>query len=136
MGGATWVLVVLAAALVLVALLVFLVPLARGDRDDAGTARPGGTRPTSSSGSLARGFGYLSVSPRSVARRGGVHERLSRAFARVDAVDPHAAPRRIGEALVQAGLADAAPPPATTPTAPPPDVVWRSAPAEQPRDQP
>jgi len=134
-GGATWVLVVLAAALVLVALLVFLVPLARGDRDDAGGAGSANARPTSSSGSLARGFGYLSVSPRSVARRGGVHERFSRAFARVDAVDPHAAPRRIGEALVQAGLADAAPPVPTSPALPP-DMVWRSAPAEQPRDVP
>lgn len=137
MDGAAWVLVVLAAVLVLVALLVFLVPLARADRDGGSGARPAGNRPPSSSGSLARGFSYLYVSPRSAPRRGGVHERLARAFARIDAVDPHAAPRRIGEALVQAGLADPVPaPPAPAPgaSAPPPDVVWRSAPAERPRD--
>jgi len=113
-GSAAWVLVVLAAVLILVALVVFVVPLARGGAV-AGTAARGNGAP-SSSGSLARGFGYLYVSPRSRSRRGGVHERLARAFARIDAVDPHAAPRRIGEALVQAGLADLSsePPPTST----------------------
>jgi len=130
MGSATWVLVVLAAVLVLVALVVFLAPLARSGVQDRGGFRPAGTRAPSSTGSLARGFGYLCVPRRPTAGR-GVHERLARAFDRIDAVDPHAAPRRIGEALVQARLAD--PPPPAAPAVPP-DVVWRSAPAEQPRD--
>jgi hypothetical protein len=132
--GAVWVLLVLAAVLVLVALVVFVSPLARSSSapaaDRSGTDAPA-SRPTSPSGSLARGFGYLSLSPRQQTRRGGVHERLARAFARIDAVDPHAAPRRIGEALVQAGLADPARRAAPEPS---PDVGRRAWTEERPRD--
>ena len=125
MAGAAWIMVVLAAALVVVALVVFVVPLGRRP---AGATQParGATAP-SSSGALARGFSYLHVS--APARRGGVHERLARAFARIDAVDPHAAPRRIGEALVQARLADAP----SFPPAPRQDP-WPTPPAEHPGD--
>jgi hypothetical protein len=56
-----------------------------------------------------------------------VHERLARAFARIDAVDPHAAPRRIGEAMVQAGLAEA-------PATPPPARPAAARTLEQPGD--
>ena len=124
MGSAAWVLVVLACVLIVVALVVFVAPLGRGTGASAAqpTPRaPGGP----SSEALARGFSYLHVSSRSSARRGGVHERLARAFARIDAVDPYAAPRRIGEAMVQAGLAD---PPPTLPR------PKRTSDPEQPRD--
>lgn len=126
MGGAAWVMVVLASALIVVALVVFVAPLGRG----SGPSVSAGNRAAAggpSSEALARGFSYLHVPSRSSVRRGGVHERLARAFARIDAVDPHAAPRRIGEALVQAGIAEpgsASPvlPPRTTPPAPPRDL--------------
>jgi hypothetical protein len=120
--------VVLASVLIVVALVVFVAPLGRGTGGTAtaGTrAAPGGP----SSEALARGFSYLHVSSRSSVRRGGVHERLARAFARIDAVDPHAAPRRIGEALAQAGLADQPFPPS-----PPPPPPKRTTAPEQPRD--
>jgi hypothetical protein len=116
--------VVLACVLIVVALVVFVAPLGRGIGTPAprpAPRAPGGP----SSEALARGFSYLHVSSRSSVRRGGVHERLARAFARIDAVDPHAAPRRIGEAMVQAGLAD--------PTPPLPRAKRTSA-HEQPRD--
>jgi len=132
-GNAVWVMVVLAAVLVLVALVAFVLPLARSR--SAGTALSvdgvRATRPASPSGSLARGFGYLYLSPGPQTRRGGVHERLARAFARIDAVDPHAAPRRIGEALAQAGIGE---PPPRAATEPPPDLGWRSRDDGQPRD--
>ena len=111
MGSATWVLVVLAAVLIVVALVVFVSPLGRGGAA-AGRTGAGTSGAPSATGSLARGFSYLHVSSRAPIRRGGVHQRLARAFARIDAVDPHAAPRRIGEALAQARLSD---PPATRP---------------------
>jgi len=126
MGGAAWIMVVLAAALIVVALVVFVAPLGR-NRSTAGTPQVRGAAAPSSSGALARGFGYLHVS--APARRGGVHERLARAFARIDAVDPHAAPRRIGEALVQGRLADA---PSFPPAAR--QDPWPSMPAEHPGD--
>jgi hypothetical protein len=125
MTGVAWVFVGAAAVATLVALLVFLVPLGRrGSRSLAGPGSgggPPGSRAGSGSqaGSLARGFSFLHVSPRTAARRAGVHERLARAFARIDAVDPHEAPRRIGEALLQAGLAEA-PRPRTPSAAPRP----------------
>jgi hypothetical protein len=126
--------VVLAAVLVLVALVVFLMPLARTGPAASARRAPGAgpaTRPGSPSGSLARGFGYLYLSPGPRVRRGGVHERLARAFARVDAVDPHEAPRRIGEALAQTALGE---PPRRAAAEPPSDLGWRSRAAERPRD--
>jgi hypothetical protein len=125
-GGAAWVMVVLASALIVVALVVFVAPLRRGSGPSVSARnRPAAGGPSSEA--LARGFSYMHVPSRLSARRGGVHERLARAFARIDAVDPHAAPRRIGEALVQAGVAEppAAPPilpPRITPPAPPGDL--------------
>ena len=141
---AAWIFVVIAAVVVLVALMVYVLP-PRRDTASAAVDVPPGTTP-SSSGSLARGFSYLQGSSGRTVRRGGVHSRLERAFQRIDAVDPHANTRRIGEALVQAGLADAAAPPAAprrsapaTPVPPStpstqPSVLWVDPPAEQPRD--
>ena len=121
MEGVAWVFVGAAAVATLVALLVFLVPLGRSSGPTSAPRRTG--VPSSSPvGSLARGFSYLHVSPRTSVRRAGVHDRMLRAFARIDAVDPHEAPRRIGEALLQAGLADPGTrPPATDPPAARPD---------------
>jgi len=125
MGGAAWIMVVLAAALIVVALVVFVAPLGR--RPPVAGAPPArGAAAPSSSGALARGFSYLHVS--APARRGGVHERFARAFARIDAVDPHAAPRRIGEALAQGRLSDPSSPPAAQ------QDPWSTTPAEHPGD--
>jgi hypothetical protein len=108
--GVSTVVAVLAAVVIVLALLFYVVTLVWAGRNRLGSAAtPAGTAPSSSDGpsdSLARGFSYLHVSPRSSARRAGVQHRLERAFRRVDAVDPYAAPRRIGEALLQAGLAE------------------------------
>lgn len=123
---AAWIFVVIAAVVVLVALMVCVLPPRRDAQGEATEVAPGPT--PSSSGSLARGFGYLQVSSAGMVRRGGVHSRLQRAFQRVDAVDPHANPRRIGEALVQAGLPDP-PSPAAQPS-----VLWVDPPVEQLRD--
>ncbi|GAA1431337.1 hypothetical protein GCM10009616_18190 [Microlunatus lacustris] len=135
MTGVAWVFVGAAAVATLVALLVFLVPLGRSGAQSLAGPRTGDAAPGSQAGSLARGFSYLHVSPRTATRRAGVHERLTRAFARIDAVDPHEAPRRIGEALLQAGLAEPAPfapaPPAPAdPSRTRPDRV----PVEHPRE--
>lgn len=129
---AAWIFVVIAAVVVLVALMVYILPPRRGAPGEAPEVAPGTT--PSSSGSLARGFGYLQVSSGPTVRRGGVHSRLQRAFQRVDAVDPHANPRRIGEALVQAGLADPLNSAAPATPAAQPSVLWVDPPVEQPRD--
>ncbi|WP_375387293.1 MULTISPECIES: hypothetical protein [Actinomycetes] len=118
MDGVSTVVAVLAAVVIVLALLFYVVTLVWAGRNRLGTAgtAPGGTGPRPPDGpseSLARGFSYLHVSPRSSARRAGVQQRLERAYRRVDAVDPYAAPRRIGEALLQAGLTE--PPPSTRP---------------------
>ena len=134
MAGVAWVFVGAAAVATLVALLVFLVPLGRRGSESLG-ARPAlDAGPGSPAGSLARGFSYLHVSPRTGARRAGVHDRLARAFARVDAVDPHEAPRRIGEALLQAGLADGSAAARATPTSSPAPAA--PAPADPDRTRP
>lgn len=55
---------------------------------------------------LIMGFTYL-FPPIDFSRsRGSVQRRMERAFLRVDVVDPYAAPRRIGTALMQAGFVD------------------------------
>ena len=124
MGTAAWVLVVLAGVLIAVALVVFVAPLARrADAGDSGRSRTSAA--PSATGSLARGFSYLHVSSRSPARRGGVHERLARAFARIDAVDPHAAPRRVGEALAQGRRSEA------TAARPSSTSTWSAGPGDQ-----
>ena len=64
--------------------------------------RPEGSPP----GSLLKGVGYLFGSRRSFRRSHGVTGRFQRAVGRIDKVDPFAAPRRIGLAMVQAGLVD------------------------------
>ena len=129
---AAWIFVVIAAVVVLVALMVYALP-PRGRRPGESVESQPGTTPTSS-GSLTRGFGYLQVAAGPTGRRGGVHSRLSRAIQRIDAVDPHANTRRIGEALMQAGFSDISPAAPPTPRAQP-AVLWVDPPAEQPRDR-
>lgn len=125
-----WLFVVLGAAVVLVALLVFLVPTVRGglgrlSSDDEANDRTGPAR----TGSLVRGFGYLYVAPSYIRSQRTVGSRMARAIARVDAVDPEAAPRRIGAAMMKAGLSD----PLTWPPRPSEsDPRWTSPYRDQP----
>jgi hypothetical protein len=97
----------LAAAVLLVALVMFFVPVIRGgwSRLSSATSRPTASPPARPN-PLVKGFGYLYVTPRFAPHRHTVEDRLQRAFARIDAVDPDAAPRRIGLALLQASLDD------------------------------
>lgn len=129
-----WLFVVLAAAVLLVALMVFFVPVIRSGLDRLSSARTSPARSSSAQTSsaqtssaqtpsngpdptpaarpnpLVRGFGYLCVTPRFTRYRHSLEDRLQQAFRRIDAVDPDVAPRRIGLAMLQAGLVD--PPPA------------------------
>jgi hypothetical protein len=55
---------------------------------------------------LIMGVAYLFPPLDFTRSRGSIQHRMARAFQRVDAVDPYAAPRRIGSALLDAGLVD------------------------------
>ena len=85
----------------------------------------------SPAGHLIMGFGYLYPPITFTRSRGSVHRRMERAFQRIDAVDPYAPGRRIGEALMEAGFVESTPevPPATEaePAWAPedPEVPWR-----------
>lgn len=138
MSSVSLVVAVLAAVVIVLALIFYVVTLTWAGRRRLGTApgaaADGGTGPGTTgrvpaegpSASLARGFSYLHVLPRSASRRPGVQHRLDRAFRRVDGVDPHASSRRIGEALLQAGLVEDLPAARATPAASAYDrTVWR-----------
>ena len=103
--GPWLVLAVTVIVAVLVGLLVLYAPSLRTvGRRPAGAPR---WRPEASHpGSLLKGVGYLFGSRRSFRRSDGVTGRFERAVGRIDTVDPFAAPRRIGLAMVQAGLVD------------------------------
>ncbi len=58
----------------------------------------------SSAAHAARGMGYLFGVLNTPRRQRSVEDNLQRAFARIDAVDPHLAERRIGMALADLGL--------------------------------
>jgi hypothetical protein len=90
---------------VLIGVLVLYAPSLRtfGQR---GTGAPRWRPEASPPGSLLKGVGYLFGSRRSFRRSDGVTGRFERAVGRIDKVDPFAAPRRIGLAMVQAGLVD------------------------------
>jgi hypothetical protein len=106
----------------------------------AGGARPR-SRPRARSfsdtpaGHLIMGVTYL-FPPIDFSRsRGSVQRRMERAFQRVDVVDPYAAPRRIGSALLQAGFVDTETelPPAIEPEEPwvgEAESLWSSGAAE------
>ena len=91
---------------VLVGLMVLYVPVL-GTRHRRSSGDHGLHFPTSHPSSLLKGVGYLFGARRSYRRSDGVVGRFDRAFVRIDQVDPYAAPRRIGLAMVQAGLVDA-----------------------------
>jgi hypothetical protein len=86
---------------------------------------------------LIMGFAYLFPPLDFSRRRGSIQGRMERAFQRVDAVDPYAAPRRIGSALLQAGFVDteAQLPPAAEPAEPwapgEAETLWSSGAGEQ-----
>ncbi|HYP43599.1 MAG TPA: hypothetical protein VEQ66_00185 [Propionibacteriaceae bacterium] len=80
-------------------------------------ARPGSSpsrSPRSTSvNHVARGMGYLFGAMNTPRRQRSVEDNLQRAFARIDAIDPHVAQRRIGMALADFGPVGADPPPET-----------------------
>ncbi len=77
----------------------------------AGSGRPRSRPRTrvfadSPAGHLIVGFSYLYPRIDFARSRGSVQRRMRRAIQRVDAVDPYSGARRIGSALLQAGLID------------------------------
>ena len=85
---------------------------------------------------LIMGAAYLFPPLDFTRSRGSVQRRLERAIQRVDVVDPYAAPRRIGSALLQAGFVDTQTslPPAAEPEEPwapgEPESLWSSGHSE------
>jgi hypothetical protein len=80
----------------------------------------------SPAGHLIVGFSYLYPRIDFARGRGSVQRRMRRAIQRIDAVDPYVGARRIGSALLQAGLVDNGTPPPTEEEA----VAWTSPEAE------
>jgi hypothetical protein len=104
-------LVLLCAAVLIVLLVVVVRALNSGRRRKVSSLlrpEPVDRIPAASSSSLARGVGYLYGPMGSTRRRRSVGLNLERAAQRVDAVDPYAVPRRIGQALTEIGLSLAA----------------------------
>jgi hypothetical protein len=102
-----WLLIGIASALVILTLLlVFITPSGRRCRLPGFTPRhstmPGSKIPSGSpAGSLIKGFSYLYAPLRYQRIHHSVGGRLGYAIARIDAVDPSAAPQRVGQALQQ-----------------------------------
>jgi hypothetical protein len=102
-----WLLIGIASALVILTLLlVFIIPSGRRRRMSGFTPRhstmPGSKIPSGSpAGSLIKGFSYLYAPLRYQRIHHSVGGRLGYAIARIDAVDPSAAPQRVGQALQQ-----------------------------------
>jgi hypothetical protein len=102
-----WLLIGIGSALVIVTLLlVFIIPSGRPRRLPSTTPRrwtmprlkiPAG----SPAGSLIKGFSYLYAPLRYQRIHHSVGGRMNYAIARIDAVDPSAAPQRVGQALQQ-----------------------------------
>ena len=105
MTGPWLVLGVTVIVAVFVGVLVLYAPSLRTFGQRA-TGAPRWRPEASPPGSLLKGVGYLFGSRRSFRRSAGVTGRFERAVGRIDKVDPFAAPRRIGLAMVQAGLVD------------------------------
>ena len=98
---------ILIAILLVVAGFVIPIFLTGG----AGSGRPRSRPRTrvfadSPAGHLIVGFSYLYPRIDFARSRGSVQRRMRRAIQRVDAVDPYSGARRIGSALLQAGLID------------------------------
>ena len=88
--------------------LIGLVLVVLRTLSQARPAAPSSSRSPSSTPSsaahAARGMGYLFGVLNTPRRQRSVEDNLQRAFARIDAVDPHSAERRIGMALADLGL--------------------------------
>lgn len=115
MGDGSLLIVVLSTLAVSIATLLGLAVAARRLRSN----RPAPERhPTpgrsSPAGPLLRGFGYLAAPLGASRRQLGVAHRLTRAFDRISLVDPYAASRRVGMAMMQGRPVD---PPAWPPQA-------------------
>lgn len=107
MRTGAWLLIGIGSALVILTLLlVFIIPSGRRRRLPGSTPRrltmPGSKIPSGSpAGSLIKGFSYLYAPLRYQRIHHSVGGRLEYAIARIDAVDPSAAPQRVGQALQQ-----------------------------------
>jgi hypothetical protein len=114
-----WLLIGIGSALVvLTLLLVFIIPSGRRRRLPGSTPRrlrmPRFKIPSGSpAGSLLKGFSYLYAPLRYQRIHYSVGGRLEYAIARIAAVDPSAAPQRVGQALQQ--MVDAVSGPAESP---------------------
>ena len=116
MTGGPWLVVGIGIIVVVLASVMFMFAPALADLRGRGRGRgrspesPSTTwRPSSYAGSLLKGAGYMFGSRRRPRRRSdSVGLRLERAVGRIDSVDPYDAQRRIGEAIVIAGLVDEA----------------------------
>jgi hypothetical protein len=102
-----WLLIGIGSALVILTLLlVFIIPSGRRRRLPGSNPRrlkmPRFKIPSGSpAGSLLKGFSYLYAPLRYQRIHYSVGGRLEYAIARIDAVDPSAAPHRVGQALQQ-----------------------------------
>jgi hypothetical protein len=102
-----WLLIGIGSALVILTLLlVFIIPSGSRRRLPGSTPRrlrmPRFKIPSGSpAGSLLKGFSYLYAPLRYQRVHYSVGGRLESAIARIDAVDPSAAPQRVGQALQQ-----------------------------------
>jgi hypothetical protein len=102
-----WLLIGIGSALVILTLLlVFIIPSGRRRRLPGSNPRrlkmPRFKIPSGSpAGSLVKGFSYLYAPLRYQRIHHSVGGRLEYAIARIDAVDPSAAPQRVGQALQQ-----------------------------------
>jgi hypothetical protein len=102
-----WLLIGIGSALVILTLLlVFIIPSGRRRRlpgsDPRRLRMPRFKIPSGSpAGSLLKGFSYLYAPLRYQRVHYSVGGRLESAIARIDAVDPSAAPQRVGQAVQQ-----------------------------------
>ncbi len=108
MRTGAWLLIGMGSALVILTLLlVFIIPSGRRRRLPGSNPRrlrmpPRFKIPSGSpAGSLLKGFSYLYAPLRYQRIHYSVGGRLEYAIARIDAVDPSAAPQRVGQALQQ-----------------------------------
>jgi hypothetical protein len=105
-GNDSWSALVTILSVAMMAGLITLVIFGLLAHNQAGastTAQPL-AHPRSSAASLAKGVGYLYGTLGRAPRARSVGDSLYRATHRIDAIDPYARSRRIGEALSRAGL--------------------------------
>ena len=106
MNGNGWLAgVVGVAGLVLIAMVTVVLRAVNQSR----RARPGygptaESEPPTAVAYAARGLGHMFGAVNAPRRPRSVESNLQRAFARIDAIDPYAGPRRIGMALTDKGL--------------------------------